>query len=484
MYGAAQNGGSNLSRRKNVIPFPVERPEFISSSSIQSSSNHCRGLQALAKLPLQCVISYREFIQKYRVLLRFAEDGLSRLVLYAPTRFVAHMEGDIFDEKGNRKILPETLYALIHLWSLLNDVLYHGCGEGNGFTVGALQDKESCDDVLSSGENETKVQQFSTSAHTTTVLRSILSIVECLSPALEVSAYYRNARIRSLDQTMKRKNADWILSKRRKNALEMSAKVETVKFICRLGLVAAHYSTYLKRMASLGGNHEKMMKLWSGMGILQYGGGLDPNEHVTSTKCENDRVKKLLYVGRRTGKQCGVTNRNRFEIPRISSSDHPQGNKSLSSLSLRLIGSSPSSKMLMIMAGELLHIYRPFYFIQSLLKHKRDEIDSRRKKMLKSWILSLLMDVLSQKLTLLGKTVHRQYSMVDTSSESTKIELYHRKMKWVLYLLRAPVWDMMTHPLLEIVGDVMDYVPFIGKPLARYIVDVVSYWEKWHFMTE
>lgn len=481
MYGAAQNGNSNSPKSESVIPSKC--PELKKVSSNRFSSNCSRGLQALTKLPLQSIISYREFIRKYRVLLRFAEDGLSRLVLYAPNRFVAHIEEDIFDKQGNRKILPETLYAIIHLWSLLNDILYHGFGDGNGFTVGTLQDRDSCDVVPSFRENETKVQQFTTTAYTTIILRSILSVVECLSPALEVSAYYGNIRIKSVVQTRIRNDTDWIQSERHTNALEMSSKVETVKFLCRLGLIATQCGKYLKSIPSLVGNHDKMMTMLSSMGILQNGGVLEPTEYVTLTRNENNRVKRLLYVGKRTGKQCGFTNGNRMDIPVNSLRNHSQEKKS-SLFTLGVIGSSPCGKMLMIMAGELLHIYRPLYFIQSLVRHKRDELGSHRKTILKSWILALLMDVISQNLTVVGKTIHRQHSNIDTSSESTKNELYHRKMKWVLYLLRAPVWDMMTHPFLEIVGDVMDYVPIIGKPLARYLMDLVSYWEKWHFMLE
>lgn len=263
----------------------------------------------------------------------------------------------------------------------------------------------------------------------------------------------------------------------------MSAKVENLKFWCRLGLVALHHGQCIKNIQSLFvGHNDKIMDILSCMGILQNGGALEPDEDVTMTKYEMDRVKRLVYVGRRTGKQYGIMNhpraRDRMKVSLLT--DYQERMTKI----WQRIPMPPRGKVVMILLGELLHIYRPLFFVKSMLKNEEHDLSSRKKNMLHTWVRSLLMDIVSQILIRWGKTIQRNSYSIDISSESTKTELYHRKMKWTLYLLRAPVWDLLTHPLLTKVGNVMDYIPLVGTPLMRYIMDLVTYWERWHFMLE
>ena len=106
--------------------------------------------------------------------------------------------------------------------------------------------------------------------------------------------------------------------------------------------------------------------------------------------------------------------------------------------------------------------------------------------MIKSWIVSLAMDLLSQRLIYAGKTVQKGKNgcVVNISSESTKEEMYHRKMRLTLYLLRSPAWNMATYPLAEKISRIVALVPLLGAPLVDYLMSVLNYWQKWHFMLE
>lgn len=384
---------------------------------------------------------YRRFLQRNRFALSLAEDGLGRLVLYAPRRIVSQSEENLYNNNG--KILPETLYACINLWSLLNDTIYHGFGEGNGLTVGTVDQPF---DGLSSSKMETRGKAI-------LLLRAILSVIECMAPSLEVSAYSKN---------------DW---KRRSthhrhlNALFMSSKIERVKFICRIGILTLNY---YERIIFLASRKDSAMHVLSSLGILEEGGLLEPNEHLTHSKHEHERIKKLLYVGKRTGRQMRYDeNQVQSNMPIIATA-------------------TPGVKIGMVLLGDLLHIYRPLYYVQSSLRNERIGGSKGRHAMIKSWVISLVLDLLSQRLIIAGKTVHKGSDghAVNIFSTSTKEELYHRKMRLALYLLRSPIWTMATYPIAEKISRVLAHVPLIGQPLVDYIMDVFNYWSKWHFMLE
>jgi|AntRauTorckE5430_2_1112549.scaffolds.fasta_scaffold03855_1 hypothetical protein len=405
---------------------------------------------------------YRQFIKQHRFILRLAEDGLCRLVLYAPGRFVAHSENSGHEKK---KILPETLYALIHLWSLFNDTVYHGFGDGNGFTIGGLDEEGD---------------RIGVSIQCVRVLRTILSIVECMAPSLEVSAYSKSI----LHQTTPRRGQDNdnfnSHHQRHMNALAISAKIERLKCVCRMGLVAINYYKQTRNAPSISCSTNPVA-IVSNIGILQEGGLLNPDEHVTSQLLENERVQKLLYVGKRTGRKVGYQHyQNQFNNLRfLHNEELPQNHRGKSMLK------SPAAKLSFLALGELLHIYRPLYYVKSCLRHTSIDDKDTRTRMYKSWILSLCMDVLSHNLTKFATTVQRGNVKIDVSSDSTKEELYHRKLKWALYLLRVPIWDMTTYPIAgKMAAIIGNYVPLIGKPLVQYIMDILCYWQRWHFMQE
>jgi hypothetical protein len=99
------------------------------------------------------------------------------------------------------------------------------------------------------------------------------------------------------------------------------------------------------------------------------------------------------------------------------------------------------------------------------------------------------MDLLSQKLIMISKSIRLvgkdgRNLNVDTSSQSTEEELYRRKMRLTLYLLRAPIWDSLTRPGMMHVGSIVKNVPLVGMPMVQYCFDMLEYCKKWHFMME
>ena len=166
-----------------------------------------------------------------------------------------------------------------------------------------------------------------------------------------------------------------------------------------------------------------------------------------------------------------------------------------------------------LLLGEILHLYRPLYWAHACDNHDtRVSVypylsDNRiskenRSKMIRSWIICLAMDVISHKLTCIATRiptvgeystknganntgVYNDSSIIDISSQLNKEELHRRKLMWVLYILRAPVWSSVTHPLVKKACNLLRFwVPLLGKPLAAYVMDSLIYWQKWYFMLE
>ncbi len=429
-------------------------------------------MTTIAQMPAEYIEKYRQFVKRNRFILKMCEDTLSRMVIYAPSRFVSHSEEDA-GIGNHRKILPETLYAFINLFSLFNDAIYHGFGDGNGLTVGHTTFQNGSDD------RNLRVKQF-----VTTSLRSILSIVECMAPALEVSAYMRASKSTSLSSSSSTKPG----IKRRHlqnfahvNTLSMSANMEKIKFICRLGLLCLQYFEIFQVKGQ--GIVEDQLTI----GILQDGGLLAPNEHVISRKEERNRLKKMLYVGKRTGRKISYCSDDANERERRRIGCDRQCDQMFE---------SSCSKLALVAMGELLHICRPIYYIQSFRRYemdrssnpKRNQRRNEKMRMLRTWIISICMDAISYQMIKIGKVIRHPHGKrnvhIDISPDSTREELYRRKMRWTIYMLRAPVWEFFTHPICENTANIVGRVPLVGRPVVQYIMDILMYWQKWQFMQE
>ena len=173
-----------------------------------------------------------------------------------------------------------------------------------------------------------------------------------------------------------------------------------------------------------------------------------------------------------------------------------------------LTNAGAKTRLAALTAGELLHIYRPLYWTASERDHaahslhmhqlgglKHPRSSNERLAMLKSWVVGLAMDVMSHRITLAATSNGRPTNIpfrghVDTSSNvhippATAVELQRRKMRWMLYLLRCPVWDVLTRPVAGgLAAFIARFVPLLGRPFASYVMGLLVYWQRHHFMLE
>ena len=476
---------------------------------------------------------YRSFLQNHRFTLHLVEDLLSRLVLYAPSRF-HHTNGDnnadgddaAHESEGNHDVLPETLYGILNLWSLLNDVLCHGLGNDNGLTVGVLSSSSSSTDPI----DNTSLEEIKTSKkdQTITILRSILTVIDCIAPALEVRAHYhqRNNSKQSHKQRGRQSNQH--------SLLDMLALIEKIKFVCRLSILALNYAScfhdkddtidsqnrshpsYIKQDSKHRNDEDSLIQMSSisSFGILKDGGMLDLGcDDAISVENERKRIKRLLYVGKRTGRKlynhdCNQKCTN--ELNNMNDDADDGGVKGSSHLLSKWkdLVQSPKVKIGLIVLGEILHLVRPLYHIHAIRScestigyghddtatnknHTKDEkMTYRRRMMMKIWLKSFLIDLISLKSIEMGHKVKKKLSPngiiseVDVSSQALRDELYNRKMRLMLYALRAPFYHDLTFPVTQRVASIVDCIPLVGQPVSTYLLDILAYWQQWHFMME
>ncbi len=479
---------------------------------------------------------YRSFLHKNRFALHIVEDLVSRCIFYyAPSShgnnidFEDRIEGDIDGKNQSKKrgrhtnhqdknelnvkevgggvgggsggVMPESLYSWINLWTFMNDAIYYGLGNENGLTVGKLdEDRRNQDDGSTSNTH------FSTII---TTLRILLSIVDCLAPAIEVRAQYHQ---KYHPQETNHQNRHQQQS--RLHVLNVLTKIERIRFLCRISILLLNYfhqyKKTMKAQKATSNNKQSMDKSYLAMfGIINDGGLLYPEENrnqTISAEQELKRVKRLLYVGKRTGRKVQASNTHQFQPRMTSHSNHPNDeNHLLQGFTKRF--DSTTFKICLLAFGEILHLSRPLFQTYALRQseqqfqrhqnpHYNVELRKRRRMAcMKTWIVSLLMDLISHQCTKLGTTVNVASSisghggvtnnhLVDIASPMTKDELYHRKMRLMLYLLRTPVFDVGTLPLAKMLSRVFSHVPLVGQLASNYVMDLLFYWHDWHFMTE
>ena len=514
--------------------------------------NNAAGLPQTAQkmsggLPIpKSIDEYRALLRRNATAVHLAEDVLSRLLLYAPSR-LAHVDDD--DENasgfsiGSALLNAESLYALLNLWQLTNDVVLHGPGDGTGMTVGTAQEasagfglapdtnqdaakaagnslRRDWGEVSTLDSSDASIRSVlakvlprcvtdvtSDPARLILGLRAVLSVVECVAPAMEVlsgipsrprGAASAGAGAPPLLHVQQQRRASAELAK-----MTTLTRLERIKFACRLCLLLTNAVNAYRRIRE----DERV----DGQSVLcasvfSHGGMLHPGERAVPSELEEERLRRIGYVGRRTGRRThpGGSPMHQQSASRTAGVVGVGGNGGV----MDLTNAGAKTRLAALTAGELLHIYRPLYWTASERDHaahslhmhqlgglKYNRSRNERLAMLKSWVVGLAMDVMSHRLTLAATSNGRPTNIpfrgyVDTSSNvhippATAVELQRRKMRWMLYLLRCPVWDVLTRPVAGgLAAFIARFVPLLGRPFASYVMSLLVYWQRHPFMLE
>lgn len=73
-----------------------------------------------------------------------------------------------------------------------------------------------------------------------------------------------------------------------------------------------------------------------------------------------------------------------------------------------------------------------------------------------------------------------------SAEEAKLVELEWRRSRHKLYLLRSPMYDVVTRPVTSFIARIVSMIPSMGfgRWAAEYVLDVMSYWNDNHFMLE
>ena len=472
---------------------------------------------------------YRYFLQKNEMSIDILESIMERFVFY----------GYLF-KHDHHNISTEMYYAIWNSIRWFNDVVLVGWGEGMGMTLGRKDEW-----LISSSSSQQQLGPTRKSLSEAIllklnsivpILRSVLTATTCLYPAMEAWSR-RSIYTRSLGTSSLIDNNGEEAS-RRYHAARVSYRLERVKFVARLALLSiSWWARQNRHRKNTNDTHENDGERMSPFmpSLLRRGGELDPYEQLVPLKDAEEESKVAQYVGRRTGRRSiarssSVTSASSFPSSSQLSCTSPSSSSSViakfSTLVKWLISKLTSSKSSIIYVyavGELLHILRPLYwshaessqwhqqfqqrFTKSSLKmsQKSSNLGSSYSYAIwKAWFISLLMDLVSDKLLQLsfdsgdeqysnrresgsgGRRHSNQYSVSSSAEQAKRDELNRRRSRHKLYLLRSPMYNAVTHPVATQLGRMLSMIPSfgLGQWGAEYILDMMSYWNENHFMLE
>ena len=474
---------------------------------------------------------YRNFLQKHSLSIDFLEHIMERFFLYG----YLYKQHD--NNSNNTGIFSTELYYAI--WNSIrwcNDVILVGYGEGMGMTVGRREEWLGCQEGKASPSSSSSSLNFSewilsrlNSA--VPILRAILTATTCIYPAME--AWSRRSTIHSSRRINDENNNNGEITKQQFRTAQVSYRLERIKFVVRLALLSISWWARQQNHQRRNITNEKNINDTAEGGsmipsLLRRGGELDPYEQLVPLKEAEDEAKVVQYVGKRTGRRSVA--RSSQSTVRSTTSASSVSSK-ISTLVKWLTKLLPSKhKILYVYAvGELLHILRPLYWSHSeKVQWQRRQLSSSSIKILpsqkkqstldssynfgiwKAWFISLIMDLISDKLLqssdnnedgstmsysmrstsrrgpLLKGRRHAQGRNI-TSAEQAKIdELDWRRSRHGLYLLRSPMYNALTRPVAVFIGRIVAMIPSfgLGSWAAEYVLDMMSYWNENHFMLE
>eukprot|EP01082_Thalassiosira_pseudonana_P005767 g5557.t1 g5557 contig2:782132-784099(-) len=482
----------------------------------------------------------RSLIQRYRNFLQKHEPSLD-LLQHIMERFIFYRYLFKHDHRG---IHIEMYYAAWNLVRWVNDVVLVGWGEGMGVTVGRREEWFS--GVGMKGKAVT-IQDWLLARMNTIVplLRAMLTATTCLYPAIEawsrrsVHTHPTNYGALISPNNNQQHQDEWYVTttdpsphrrrgekeSRQRSAAEISYRLERVRFLGRLALLSiSWWASYRQRCLR---DSEEENGVSNGKeniavpSILRRGGELDPYEELVPLKTAEDEAAVVQYVGKRTGRRSVSS----ASVPSSYRSPPPSSSTSLGSTFIKWLTSLVSSKnnVLYIYAtGEILHILRPLYWSHAECNHWNGRSISMKNKqstrsessysmgLWRAWLLSLIMDHVSDKLSqlaikdttqstnvtsqrrgpLFSRTPRRNTITVSSSSPSAEQakqeELEWRRSRHGLYLLRSPMYNTFTQPVVTLIGKIVTMIPSmgVGRWAAEYVLDMMRYWNEHRFMLE
>jgi len=131
--------------------------------------------------------------------------------------------------------------------------------------------------------------------------------------------------------------------------------------------------------------------------------------------------------------------------------------------------------------GEVLHILRPFiyyYFIRTY-NHSHTTTttttttSTKRRSPWFPFLLSLLLDIAAHKCTKMG----HDFTKLDNLQ---KMEVERRRRLWVLYLLRSPLFQLLTSPMVGGVERRLRSLPLLGG-MSSYALQMLKYIHQHYF---
>ncbi|CAJ1969522.1 unnamed protein product [Cylindrotheca closterium] len=399
---------------------------------------------------------YKQLLRRYRIPLELAEEALERILFWMP-----HSESeDPNDPTAPKHQWREVLFGLLSLHRLS---MYCASEETEGSTMGLEN---------SYGMTIQTKEQPTISA---TRIRIYLSILHCLMPTL-------------LEILPSNKNSRRNPSARQHSQSRVRLRLEQVKFGLRLYLLASYWTQQQWQQSKEGESWlDKLKGNAFNIGILQAGGMFDVVGQGSGLhSLEAERMgRRKAYMGRRTGLTIRLANGSGKILPpslssttniRASVSAEANGHESC----LHNDSRQRKGHLIGILIGELLHILRPLYWASaeayggsettSLSLPGIQQSSSSSLKMLKPWIETLLMDLVSLKLLW-------RHSTKNSGNPWTYDEWKRRKGRMLLYLLRGPIWSKMTHPVLEKGSAIWTKIPILGRLLDVFLWDWILYWK-------
>jgi hypothetical protein len=401
--------------------------------------------------------AYRSAVQRYRTSLNLIDETIDRILYLVPLHEEEH-EG--YSTSGSS--WREILYGLLSINRLGMDCC---C---------AIQPEPSFGMTIRTESTPT------TTMLPITKIRIAITVIHCIMPSLlelvpSLSASSSFLSSRSAFSRAKKQAAVRLLLERIKCALRLSLLVSywIQSFQEQRQQPSRTCQPYGDGVPLVTAQAPKTTVMPI-LGLLRRGGMYQPDELPgLSIHQEQALERRRTYVGRRTGRRV---------VP-CDSSDHGTPQSIL----------FPTGRLVV---AELLYVLRPLLWATAKANTgcaaiTMDHHPTHRSvggtlsiyslTLLKPWLLTLLMDLTSLQLTQhLSGTMDRgrnTHCIPNYRNRLTCDEWNRRRMNLFFYLLRSPMWNRATAPMMEHLCSIVQRFPLVGGLMERYLRDYILYWK-------